>query len=131
MKWYVASLIIECRVGREAPELWDEQIVTIRAVDDEAAYLEARRIGKNSETSYKNHQGQTVRWKFRGLADLEELLSKTIRSGTEIHSSLVRGKRKRPRIPEKKQLTVFWGRRVANKKAKDLLTAHVRRFAPR
>lgn len=114
MKWYVAKLIVECRVGRAPAELWDEQLVLLRARNADGAYLAALKLGKAQETTYENSAGHKVRWKFKGLGDLQELLAKTIRSGTEVDSRLSRSGR--PRISPKRKLTVFWTER---KSAKD------------
>lgn len=129
LNWYVTNLIVECRVGRARAELWDEQIVMLRARGAEDAYLAAVRLGREQDTTYKNSTGDTVRWKFKGLGDLKELGSKTIRSGTEVYSRLSRSKR--PYIPRKRKLTVFWAERNLQKTANELLGDKLRPFAPR
>lgn len=120
MKWYVANLVVECRVGREPAELWDQQIVVLRAKDSIRAHTQAKELGKSQKTSYKNIAGETVRWKFLGVGDLQELGSKTIRSGTEILSRLTR--LEKPRIPHRRDLQVFWAERYAEKTAEEILT---------
>jgi hypothetical protein len=119
MKWYVAELVIECQFGRGLAKLWDQQLVLIYARNADAAYTTAKRLGKKQETTYSNSEDEKVRWKFKGLSDLQELLVKTIRSGVEVHSMLSRVKR--PRIRTKNKLTVFWTRRNLNKTAAELL----------
>src|SRR6266480_4603234 len=93
MKWYVAELVLECKVGRDPPNLWDQSLVLIYARDADAAYATALRLGRKQETTYSNSGGEKVRWKFKGLSDLQELLARTIRSGVEVHSALSRVKR--------------------------------------
>lgn len=119
MKWYVAQLVLECRVGRRPANLWDQQLVLISARNADAAYTTALRLGKKQETAYSNAEGEKVQWKFKGLSDLQELLAKNIRSGVEVHSTLSRVKR--PRICARSKLTAFWIKRNLNKTAAELL----------
>ena len=79
----------------------------------------ARALGKEQETSYRNSMGEIVRWKFKGLGQLEELTSKSIRSGTEIYSRLSR--KEKPWIPQKHGLLVFWKKRSMHKTGDELL----------
>ena len=129
MKWYVAEAIVECRVGRARAALWDRQLVVLRARGSDAAYRAALKLGREQNHMYRNAAGNTVRWRFKGLCNLEELLAKTIRSGTEIHSRLFR--EKPPRIAPKSKLTVFWSERNLHRKAGALLSDDLRPFAPR
>ena len=119
MKWYVAELVLECQVGRNSANLWDQQLVLISARNADTAYTAALRLGKKQETAYSNAEGEKVRWKFKGLGDLRELLAKKLRSGVEVHSTLSRVKR--PRICAKSKLTAFWIKRNLNKTAAELL----------
>jgi Domain of unknown function (DUF4288) len=129
MKWYVAELIVECRVGRERANLWDRQIVVLRAETSEEAYDVAVKLGKKQNSVYLNAEGKKVHWRFKGLGNLDQLTSKAIRSGTEIHSEL--NKRKLPRVCPKHKLTVFWFERNLHKKAGDLLSDNLREVFPR
>jgi hypothetical protein len=129
MKWYVAELVVECRVGREPANLWDTQMVVLRADSSENAYVVAMDLGKKQNSDYLNAEGEKVRWQFKGLGNLAELTANSIRSGTEIHSHLSR--KKRPRICPKSKLTVFWFERNMNKKAGDLLNDYTRKVSPR
>jgi hypothetical protein len=130
MKWYVAELIVACRVGRSSPELWDKQIVLLRARSADLAYAVALETGKSRNHAYRNSVGNRVSWTFKGLANLEELLGNVIRSGTEVHSQLIRGK-KPPKFCSKRKLTVFWAERNKHKTASELLDKNVSLFAPR
>lgn len=129
MKWFVAVLVVECRVGREKPTLWDEQIVVLRARNADEAYMAARRAGGEAETSYENDDGRTVRWRFRGLGGLDELGVSAIRSGTEIFSRLSRSEK--PYIARKSELWAFKAARVSDRTASELLHAKLKSFAPR
>lgn len=61
MKWFVAALVMECRVGRAAPELWDEQIVVLRARTADEAYRKAVEAGRAANADYRNAAGERVR----------------------------------------------------------------------
>ncbi len=108
MKWYVAEIIVRCRVGRASTRrsLYDRQIKVLRASTDEAAYKRALELGRAENHSYKNSAGQKVSWQFLGLGNLEILHEKAISDGTEIHSRLERGNAK-SEIRRKRDLTVF------------------------
>ena len=131
MQWYVAEVIVRCRVGK-APKrttLYDRQIKVLRASTDEAAYERALEFGKAENNSYKNCAGERVSWEFVGLGNLEMLLEKTISDGTEIHSRLERGNPK-SEVRRKRDLTVFWAERNKHKKAGELLISVTKPFAP-
>ncbi len=132
MKWYVASIIVRCRIGkaRSRKVLYDHQIKVLRAANPERAYRRALSLGAAENHSYKNSAGKTVYWEFVGLANLEELLSKKIADGTEIHSRLRRGNPK-AEIHAKRDLTVFWYKRNKHKTATELLTGVTSPSAPR
>ena len=132
MQWYVAELIVQCRVGRlrKRRSLYDRQIKVLRAPTDEAAHTRALELGKAESHSYKNSAGETVFWQFVGLANLEALQEKRISDGTEIHSRLERGDPKTAVRP-KRALTVFWAERNKHRTARELLNSATRPFAPR
>ncbi len=93
MQWYVAELIVQCRVGNACKRrtLYDRQVKVLHALNDEAAYDRALDLGRAENHSYKNSAGETVYWEFIGLANLETLRERSISDGTEIHSRLERG----------------------------------------
>lgn len=132
MKWYVAEIIVRCRVGKPSNRraLYDRQIKILRAPTDEAAYKRALALGKAENLSYKNSAGEKVSWEFLGLGNLELLLKKTISDGTEIHSRLARGN-PRSEVRRKRDLTVFWAERNKHKTASELLNSVTKPFAPR
>jgi len=132
MRWYVAELIVICRVGKspKGETLYDRQIKVLRASDDEAAYRRVLQLGKEENHSYKNSAGEKVYWRFAGLGNLEALQDEQISDGTEIHSRLERGDPKRE-IRRKRDLTVFWAERNKHKTAAELLNPVTKPFAPR
>jgi|ERR1700722_10241770 len=132
MKWYVAELIVRCRVGKGSGKkfLYDHQIKVLQASNHEMAYQKALKLGKTENHSYKNSAGEKVFWEFVGLSNLNELFENEICDGTEIHSRLERGNPKK-QIRQKRDLTVFWGERNKHKTAGELLNAVTKPFAPR
>jgi hypothetical protein len=129
MQWYVAELVVECRVGRQRASLWDQQIVVFRARDAEQAHALALAYGKRHDHEYANSKNEVVRWRFKGLSDLIEVSAKRIKTGTEIYSRLLR--KTRPRLTRKRDLTVFWAERNTRRTAAELLNETVRPYAPR
>ena len=115
-QWYVATLIVQCRVGdqQDGPFTCDEQIRLIRAVDAEEAYQKALQLGKGEEVVYQNSDGEDVFWEFVGLEDLEELFDKTISDGREIRSRLSEQDRPSELVCDKAALSVFVGMAVGD-----------------
>jgi hypothetical protein len=132
MHWYVAEVIVQCRVGRVSKRktLYDRQIKVLRASTDDAAYERALELGRAENHSYKNSAGETVVWEFIGLGNLESLREKRISDGTEIHSRLETGSPK-SEVRRKRDLTVFWAERNKHKTAGELLNSATRPSAPR
>jgi hypothetical protein len=64
-------------------------------------------LGNDEELSYKNMFGQTVTWKFLGLADLEELSSKRLRDRTEIRTRFFRHKEPNDLVTSKDRLSIY------------------------
>ena len=132
MQWYVAEVIVRCRVGK-APKgeaLYDRQIKVLRASTAEAAYERALKLGTAENHSYTNAVGERVCWEFVGLGNLEALHENKISDGTEIHSRLERGD-PGSAVRRKRDLTVFWAERNQHKTARQLLNSVTRPFAPR
>jgi hypothetical protein len=132
MRWYVAELIVCCRVGKSTKgrALYDRQVKVLRASTHEAAYQRALELGKEENCSYKNSAGESVHWRFVGLGNLELLDDKEISDGTEIFSRLQRGQPK-SEVRRKRDLTVFWGERNKHKTAGELLNSVTKPFASR
>ena|SRR5438105_1598545 len=100
MNWYIAEMIMECRVGRGRPTLWDQQLVVLRARSATTAYISAMKLGRRQDHACRNVSGDTVRWHFMGFGNLQELSARTLRSGTEVHSrSFARDRRASVRRP--------------------------------
>jgi hypothetical protein len=108
-QWYVAVLIVQCRVEghNEGLKLVDEQIKVLTAPDIETAYAKAVKLGQSEECSYDNVYGEQVYWEFVGLADLRYLESDRPEDGAEILSHLSRKKDPTRLVKSKDQLTIF------------------------
>ena len=123
--WYVAHLILKCDVAGEPtePDEWTciEQIHAIRASDREMAYEKAMAIGKEHEQIYKNSLGQDVSWTFVGLEDLQELLSKSIRDGTEVWGRVFYTNSPNDLVVDKDHLWVFYHDQIAHLTAAEIL----------
>lgn len=108
-RWFLALLVVRSRVQSEMPDesLADVQYRLVNASDPEAAYTRALELGRWEGQSYRNDQGQEVRWEFLGLRDLRELSDGQPVDGSEIFSELHRGDPSKLVMPKDK-LTVFW-----------------------
>jgi hypothetical protein len=122
-KWYVARLLVRCQVGEDDPGPWtiDEQVHVLRAPDHETAYEKALEFGKAESHSYENAAGKNVSWDFVGLAELDELLGKVIRDGTEITYRLYDSEDPGALIPAKDDLIIFWGERNKHRTVREIL----------
>jgi hypothetical protein len=132
MKWYVAELIVQCRVGKKPKRrtLYDRQVKVFRAATNKAAYERALDLGRAENTKYKNSAGDTVFWRFLGLANLDTLSENRISDGTEIYSRLEHGNPEIEVCP-KRSLSVFLAERNKHRIARELLNSTTRPFAPR
>lgn len=109
-RWYVATLIVQCRVADNSPGTCDEQIRILLATDADAAYEKAMQLGKAEELSYLNGYGETVYWEFVGLENLEELFADDLQDGVEIRSRLFDCGDPTRRVSAKTDLRVFAAR---------------------
>jgi uncharacterized protein DUF4288 len=106
--WFVAVLIVSIRVdGPDDEPLTDRQIRLIRATDAESAYNKALVLGAQENRSYLNAEGQTVRWEFLGLGDLDALQAEVPADQVEIWSDRLNGDGK-DLVRPKSALTAFW-----------------------
>jgi hypothetical protein len=125
MKWYSARIVSQCFVNgkqsRAKQYLFDESVIVIRALNPAIAYNKALQFGKKQNVKYKNSRGENVNWRFCGLADLDEILSNSIKDGTEISSQRKLMSNKQSLIVPKNKLSVFWAQRNNTKKASNIL----------
>lgn len=69
-KWYIAELVIECKIEGEPRNVVHVNIILVRADSPQSAFEKAEQLGKESEISYLNPKNQQVTWYYRGLRDL-------------------------------------------------------------
>ncbi len=69
-KWYLADLVIEITVEGNPRNVIHTNTVLVRADSPEEAYNKAVELGVAQETAYENADGKSVRFRFRGLRDL-------------------------------------------------------------
>lgn len=122
LRWYAAVVVVRARIddASQYDYLIDHQVRLLRASDAEAAYVRALELGKAAEHSYKNGDGETVRWEFVGLADLDEIQGTAIEDGLEVYSWRQRGQAQEAVVPKDK-LAVFSLAANAERKVEDLL----------
>ena len=91
--YFTVSMFYQSRINGMIHEsnLWEEQIVLVRAFSEEDAAKQAINFASTQETSYKNSEGEDVEWRFfkierifnTGLAELSgnaEIFSRFLRS---------------------------------------------------
>src|SRR5260221_13808099 len=90
--WYAAKLLFESSVddGSNESPLLEESIRVLQADSVETAQTKALEIGSAAEHSYLNELGQSVRWAFVSLLELQDLRETELADGTEIFSRLYR-----------------------------------------
>jgi hypothetical protein len=124
-KWYVTTIILKCEAEKESAvkNEWTciQQIHVIRAYDREEAYAKAIELGKAEETTYLNYQEKEVNWKFVGLENLEELLEKRIRNGTEIWGRVFYTQSTDALVVEKGGLSVFYVDEIGHLTAEEII----------
>jgi hypothetical protein len=69
-KWFVAELVMECRIEEEPCNVVHVNIVLVRADSSEEAFEKAEQLGREGEVSYLNSTNQKIVWIYRGLRDL-------------------------------------------------------------
>src|SRR5688572_21159508 len=85
--WYSARILMEASHpdGHSEPKLFEDSVVLLRAGSIEEAATKATRQGKKAEHSYKNAEGETVRWEFREVLDVVEVLDAELVEGSEVY----------------------------------------------
>lgn len=87
MRWFAARILSEA-VHRDdpAPEsLFEERIILLRAQNEGEAMRRAGEIGAGSVHEYQNAFGKAVRWEFRDVLEVQEVLDDQIVDGTEVY----------------------------------------------
>lgn len=92
MTWFSASIFYRAvhSEPRSEPDLWEERIVLLEAIDLEDAMSKARTLGPEGETSYAVTDVDAVAWSFDRVASVVEIDGDTLRHGTELFSRFLR-----------------------------------------
>lgn len=90
--WYSASLLYESVHDQKVREedIWEERIVLISAGTDAEARAQAELIGINGEVAYWSASKEQVRWVFREVQSIFELLDQELKAGAEVFSRFLR-----------------------------------------
>jgi len=83
MTWFLAQLVIEICIADEPRNVVHINSHLVRAKSSTEAEKKANKIGKECATSYKNTDGKKVKFTFRGIRDLYELID-GVSDGAEI-----------------------------------------------
>lgn len=83
-KWYLADIVLEITVENDPRNVVHTNLVLIRADSPEEAYQKAMELGTANEASWENIDGKHVTFRFRGLRDLNVILSSKLEHGVEL-----------------------------------------------
>lgn len=62
--YFAVSIFYQSRINGTVSNLWEEQIVLVRAFSEEDAAKQAVDFAHAQETSYQNCEGDDVEWRF-------------------------------------------------------------------
>jgi len=82
--------------GDTDPYLWEECVFVMQAPSDEAAQRKAVDVAKAKQHDYLNDEGETVRWVFVGVEEVQDLCEDETDDGTEVYSRLYFESDKKP-----------------------------------
>ena len=119
-RWYVAVLVLECRVGDHPTGTADVQIRLVAADSHEEAYEKALFLGRRAEQTYSNADGEQVTWLFKGLHALDEAFAQELTDGAEIWG-FTTSRSANSLVAEKAKLAFFWFEANRDRKASELL----------
>jgi Domain of unknown function (DUF4288) len=83
-KWYLADIVLEIAIEDDPRNVVHTNLVLIRADSPEEAYQKAIELGTSNEASWENIDGKRVTFRFRGLRDLNVILSRKLEHGVEL-----------------------------------------------
>jgi hypothetical protein len=87
MKWYLAKIVFKITPGKGTQKSqFDEHLRLIAADNFEEAFLKARVLGINEESSFLNDDQQVVKWEFVNVAELIPLVE--LKDGVELYSQI-------------------------------------------
>src|SRR5947209_6112447 len=90
--WYSAGIFLQS-VHNDCPtddDGWELQVLLITASSEVEARIQAEKLGKEREHEYISATGDKVRWVFRQLESISEVLDEDLKPGTEVYSRFLR-----------------------------------------
>jgi hypothetical protein len=84
---YIAVIVMAS--SSDAPDyepLYEECFVLIEAVSPEEAREKALALAGERGTEYRNEMGETIRWSFHRLIDVNRLLEDSLEDGAELYA---------------------------------------------
>ena len=90
--YFFVSILYRSSIDGESGEsdLWEEQIIAIRADSESEAHEKAMKFALSQEHSYFNENGENVRWEFHKIERIFFVESEKIEDGTEVFSRFLR-----------------------------------------
>jgi Domain of unknown function (DUF4288) len=67
--------------------LFEESVIVFKVTDDASRAIVKRRanqLGRKASHRYKNNYGETVRWTFRELLEIQEIMTNELKDGDEV-----------------------------------------------
>jgi Domain of unknown function (DUF4288) len=87
--WYGANLLFESSVPDENGRLLQEESIRLIDANDESeAIAKAVALGNSEEHEYGNPSGQTVRWRFVSVLEIQDLCEASLYDGMEVFSQM-------------------------------------------
>ncbi len=88
--WFSVRLLSRAEVedGLSKPHLCEESLRLIEAPDQTSARRVAEELGRADAHSYRNEEGDLVRWVFAEVLEVQELTPEPPHHGAEVYSRL-------------------------------------------
>ena len=90
--WFAVKLLFRSTIDAQeidAP-LCEESIRIVRASNEVEALNRARSLGQEEEHEYENEAGETVRWRFEEVLEVQDLCESELHDGMEVFSHIFR-----------------------------------------
>jgi len=91
--WYGVSVLFEAvkmPQPQEEDVVWEECVYLVKASSALEATEAGVRIGKQNEHEYEAAAGNQVRWTFRQIGEVYEIIDETVQNETEVFSRYLR-----------------------------------------
>jgi len=85
--WYSARLLYESvavEQGRDNDPLFEEKLIVFIAGENDDIVTKVTSLAKRDEIQYENALGYDIRWEFREILEVQEIMSEAIEEGTEV-----------------------------------------------